>query len=51
MAIIAVILAAIGLLLLCASIGLAAYWLVTRLKDARRNERPTTSSPVEQAIP
>ena len=38
MAVIAIIMAAIGLLLLLTSLGLAVYWLVLQLRKANRND-------------
>ena len=38
MAVIAIIMAVIGLLLLFSSLGLAAYWLVLQLRKVDRND-------------
>ena len=49
MAAIAIIMAVIGLLLLCSSLGLAVYWLVLQLRKAGGNDG-TNPIPIGEKI-
>ena len=50
MAVIAVILVAIGLSLLFISFGLAVYWFVSKMRETQRNSA-TNPAPMEHGSP
>ena len=50
MAVIAIILFAIGLFLLCISFGLGVYWFISKLRETQRSSA-TNPTPMEQSNP